>query len=162
MGSRGVHFSIDDADAERLLDADGDDDAVMEIIEEIEESGDRPHADTDKAWDAIHRSLTDGRLDWDNGAYPLNAVILGGRLLHEGEDYIVAYLTPAQVRDVAAALAGVDRARLRTGYDRIDDEDFEYADDDDFDYTWSGFADLPPFFAAAASAGRHVIVTVDP
>jgi hypothetical protein len=162
MGSRGVHFAIDDADAERLLAADGDD-AVMAIVEEIEESGERPHADTDKAWDAIHRSLTDGRLEWDNGTYPLNAVILGGRQLHEGEDYVVAYLAPDQVRDVAAALAEVDRDRLRAGYDRIDGEDYEFAtDDEDFDYTWSGFADLPPFFTAAAEAGRHVIFTVDP
>ena len=40
-------------------------------------------------------------------------MILGGEQLHDGNDYIVSYLTAVQVRDVADALAQVDEAWLR-------------------------------------------------
>lgn len=157
----GVHFAIDAQTAGRLLAAP-DDEAVAALVEEIEEElTGIEHCDTDKAWDAIHRSLTDGRLEYDNGAYPLNAVILGGRQVHEGDDYIVALLVPEQVREVAAAVAGVDRAALRAGYDRIDTAEYgpEFGDED-FEYTWSNFTDLVEFLQQAAKAEAHVIFTV--
>jgi hypothetical protein len=103
MGSRGVLFAIDDERANRPQEARGDDDSVMAVIEEIEETWDGSNlAETDKAWDAIHRALTDGALEWDNGSYPLNHAILGGLGLMEGDDYIAILKTPDQVRDVAA------------------------------------------------------------
>ncbi|MFI5532135.1 YfbM family protein [Kitasatospora sp. NPDC051853] len=157
----GVHFAIDAETADRLLAATSDDE-VTAVVEEIEEEGTGlGSCDTDKAWDAIHRSLTDGRLSYDNGSYPLNAVVLGGAQLHEEDDYVVSLLTPDQVREVADATAAVDPAALRAGYDRIDVEDYgpEFGDED-FAYTWSNFADLAAFFREAADAGSHVIFTV--
>lgn len=69
-----IHFAIDEEDVGRLLKP-ADDDQVAALIEEIEEeaTGVDP-CDTDKAWDAIHRSLTDGYLGYGNGTFPLNAV----------------------------------------------------------------------------------------
>jgi hypothetical protein len=159
----GVHFAIDAETAERLLTATGDDqvDALIEDIEE-ESLGVVEYCGTDKAWDAIHRSLTDGYLGYDNGTFPLNAVILGGTQVHEGDDYIVSLLTPEQVREVARAAAEVDEATLRAGYERIDAEDYgpEFGDED-FAYTWSNHCDLVAFFQRTAEAGLHVIFTVD-
>jgi len=157
----GVHFAIDAETAGRLLTA-ADDDQVAALIEEIEEEGiSVDHCDTDKAWDAIHRSLTDGYLGYGNGTFPLNAVILGGAQVYEGDDYIVSLLTPEQVREVASAAAEVDHATLRAGYDRIDVQDYgpEFGDED-FAYTWSNYSDLVMFFQRVAEAGRHVIFTV--
>jgi hypothetical protein len=155
----GVHFAIDAEAADRLLTA-ADDDQVAALIEEIEEAIGVGHCDTDKAWDAIHRSLTDGCLGYGNGTFPLNAVILGGAQVYEGDDYIVSLLTPEQVREVAGAAAEVDQATLRAGYDRIDAEDYgpEFGDED-FAYTWSNYSDLVTFFQRAAEAGQHVIFT---
>lgn len=159
----GVHFAIDAETAARLLAAEDDED-VIAIIEEIE--GD-PEADVDqceshKAWDAIHRSITDGLLTHDNGEYPLNATILGGRQLYEGDDYIVSLLAPHQVRDVAESLALVDRDRLLTGYRSIDVDDYGGdIGDQDFEYTWTNFTKVAAFFRRAANAGRHVVFTVD-
>lgn len=69
MACRGVHFAIDNKAYEKLLTA-GSDDAVIEIVqEEIEEEWDEKWLrETDKAWDAIHRCLTDGKLEWDSGS----------------------------------------------------------------------------------------------
>ena len=159
--SLGVHFAIDAHTAARLLAAP-DDAAVAALIEEIEEEMTGvEHCDTDKAWDAIHRSLTDGYLGYGNGVYPLNAAILGGRQLHEGDDYIVAMLVPEQVRDVAAAASGIDLEAFKAGYDRIDVADYgpEFGDED-FAYTWSNFSDLVAFLRRASAAEAHVIFTV--
>ncbi|MFL6071907.1 MAG: YfbM family protein [Mycobacteriales bacterium] len=157
-----MHFAIDKVVAGRLVEA-ADDERVATLIEEIEEEMvGVDHCDTDKAWDAIHRSLTDGTLGYDNGAYPLNAVILGGRQLYDGEDYIVSLLRPDQVRDVADALGGVSRDSLRQGYEAIDVADYgPQFGDEDFDYTWDNFVDLAGFFQRAASAGSYVVFTVD-
>jgi Domain of unknown function (DUF1877) len=159
--SLGVHFAIDAHTAERLLAA-ADDDAVGALVEEIEEEMvGVEHCDTDKAWDAIHRSLTDGYLGYDNGTYPLNAVILGGRQLYEGDDHIVSLLVPQQVREVATVAASVDRESFKAGYGRIDGADYgpEFGDED-LAYTWSSFAELVAFLQRAAAADTHVIFTV--
>ena len=162
MGCLGVHFAVPDDVAERLLSAE-DDDEVLLVIEDIEEAmTGLDQCGTDKAWDAIHRCLTDGRLAFDNGSYPLNAAVLGGRQLHQGEDYTVSLLTPQQVRDVAHALEEVSRATLRAGYLAIDPDDYgpEFGDED-FDYTWEHFTDLVTFLQRSARTANHVIFTVD-
>lgn len=158
----GVHFAITAAEETALLAADGDDDAVGDLLEEIEEGSfytdDRPKVDTDKAWDAIHRCLTDGTVDPDAGEYPLSHAVLGGRHLHEG--YHVVYLGADAVRDVAGALRPIDRAWLRERFDAIDDPDYAGAgDDDDFEYTWASFVDVRAFYDRAAAAGQAVIFT---
>ena len=96
-----------------------------------------------------------------NGTYPLNAMILGGRQVHAGDDYIVSLLTPKQVRDVAAAAYPLTRETLAAGYARIDVEDYgPHYGDEDFTYTWSNFGDLKIFFHRSADDEQHVIFTV--
>jgi hypothetical protein len=83
----------------------------MTIVRHIDGTN-RVRAEIDKAWDAIHRALTDGTLE--PGAFPLGRAILGGRQLHRGDDYIVALVTKLEVPAVAGALATTPRpARLR-------------------------------------------------
>ncbi|MFB6580831.1 DUF1877 family protein [Streptomyces sp. NPDC056402] len=111
MGARGVLFALDELEAERILACRGDDE-IIAVVEEVEEVWDRDHLfELDKSWDALHRCFTDGDLAFENGEYPLSHVILGGRLLHEG-DYIVCYVAPDQVREVAAALEPLDEQWL--------------------------------------------------
>lgn len=118
--------------------------------------------ETDKAWDAIHRTLTDGEIDWDNGVYPLNHVILGGELLHTGDDYIMSLKTPAQVRDIAAALKVVTEEQFRKAYSRFDPSSYSFSvSEEDFVYTWSWFQSLCEFYYRAAEAGRYVLFTAD-
>jgi hypothetical protein len=149
----GVHFAIAADKEKALLAADdkGDGDTVADLLEEIEEDWDDEalKVDTDKAWDPIHRCLTDGSLDPEGGEYPLSHAVLGGRHLHD--DLYVVYVSADEVRDVARALAGVDEAWLR--------ERFEALDEDDWDYTWSNFVDVQAFYGRAADAGRAVVFT---
>src|SRR3982750_2467884 len=116
MSARGVHFAVTPPQARELLAAKSDR-KLMGQIEAIEEAWEEPFVvESDKAWDAIHRCLTDGSLLYDGGEYPLNHCICGGRQLYRGRAYTVSYVTARQVKDVAAALAKVTKARMRKRY----------------------------------------------
>ncbi|MEV7559577.1 YfbM family protein [Streptomyces sp. NPDC089795] len=162
MGGRGVHFAIDAVMVARLLEAEEDEDTAL-IVEEIEESWDRPFLfETDKAWDALHRCLSDGTLELSGGSYPLSHVVLGGAQVYEGEEYVVALVRVEQVPEVAAAMARIDKEWLRQRYDTMEFPGYQgVRGDEDFAYTWANFRGLDGFFEAAARAGHAVIFTVD-
>ncbi|MFE6056583.1 YfbM family protein [Kitasatospora sp. NPDC056446] len=162
MACLGVLFALTEEQSARLL-AGGGDERVREVVEEVEEAWDVLRVcELDKAWDALHRCLTDGRLHYDNGRFPLSHAILGGRPLHEGEDYEVCFLDPAQVRAVAEALAPLDGAWLRRRYAELEFEDYDgERGEDDLDYTEAFFPDLREFYQAAAADGLAVVFTVD-
>ena len=162
MSFLGVHFAVDAGIEARLLAADGDEE-VMEIVEEVEEAWDRAWlCQTDKAWDALHRCLSDGTLDFEGGDYPLSHAILGGLQLYEDDDYVVAYLDVDDVRAVAEALAPLGQDWLRERYFSLDPADYRRTpDEEDFKYTWANMRGLKAFFGKAAEAGRPVVFTVD-
>jgi hypothetical protein len=162
MACRGVHFAVTAKQAEDLLAADGDE-ALMELLEGIEEAWDADNlAESDKAWDAMHRCLTDGRLGHGNGSYPLNHCVLGPRQLHKGNDYIVSLVSPEEVQAVASALQGITEEWFRDRYATVLPRDYapEYGPQD-LEYTWSNFRDVRQLYEKAAERGRAVIFTVD-
>lgn len=137
MAARGVHFSLTKKMAAKLLRADSDE-ALMELVEDIESDWDEAHlVESDKAWDAIHRCLTDGQLHYDGGEPPLNRVICGGRQLHQGEDYTISFVSADEVQEVARALVPLDEAWLRTRYfAMLDPREYDgQISEDDFGYT---------------------------
>jgi hypothetical protein len=163
MAGRGVHFAVTAAQAESLL-ATKSDRKLMAIVAQIEEAWEKPFAvETDKAWDAIHRCLTDGSLLYVSGEYPLNHCICGGQQLFRGNGDTVSFVSAEQVKDVAAALAKVTKAWMRSRYSRIDPQEYDEVEmgEEDFDYTWENFLDVRRFYKKAAKAGRAVIFTVD-
>ncbi len=162
MGCRGALFAISDVTVTALLAARSDED-VMEIVESVEEDWEDPFvAETDKAWDAMHRALSDGSLDPAAGSAPLNRAILGGKHLHRGDEYIVALVTKDEVVAVARALASIDDAEMRRRYDQLVPRDYDanYGDEDR-EYTVENFRDVAALYQRAANAGRAVIFTVD-
>jgi hypothetical protein len=163
MSARGVHFALSRTQVRALLAAKSDR-KLISLIEQIEDSWEIPFlAESDKAWDAIHRCLTDGSLLYISGEYPLNHCICGGRQLHRGRGYTVSFVTVRQVKDVAAALGKITKGWMRKRYDQIDPEEYNEVEmgDDDFSYSWGNFLDVRRFYKKAAQAGRAVIFTVD-
>ena len=134
----------------------------MEVLqEEIEERWDQEWlCETDKAWDAIHRCLTDGRLA-DDGTI-LGKCILGGLQLHSGGDYIVSYLTPDEVAAVAHDLDPIDEQWLRGRYASLAQHGYDGPMcDEDFSFTWHHLQELREFFRKTAEARRPVVFSVD-
>jgi hypothetical protein len=164
--SLGVHFALDSATETRVLALAeaGNDEALLELLAEIEETWhERRTCHHDKAWDALHRTLTDGKLEYANGTYPLGAAVLGGRQLIAGErEYTISYLSASQVRDVTEALDVIEEDWFRQRYFALGETDYYGpVDEDDLDYTWADFSDTREFFARSAEAGLAVIFTVD-
>jgi hypothetical protein len=124
MACLGVLFSLDEKTVSKLLSFKSDEERLAFLQEEIEEpimnSGPERFAEFDKSWDALHRSLTDGKFEWANGAYPLNHVILGGQQIYHEADYIMSLKTPEQVVEIAAAIEILSKEDLRNGYNKID------------------------------------------
>ena len=166
MGCLGVLFALTEMQVAALRKKKNDKarlEYVQEVIEErfFEESPELV-AETDKSWDAIHRSLTDGSLAYNNGVFPLSHVILGGESLYSSEDYIMSLKNPDEVRDIARAIRTVSRDQLRAGYDRINPAEYGLPlTSKDFEYTWEWFSGLAPFWENAARSGRHVLFTAD-
>jgi hypothetical protein len=159
--SLGVLFAITDGDL-RLLKVAGDDDAVMEHVEAIEERWSQKWlAELDKAWEPIQRALDGGRLEFGPADAPAARAILGGELLTSGEDSIVTLVEPEDVPVVAAALAAIDREAFEAGYRTIDADAYPELGEDDLEYAWENFLDTRDLDAKAAAAGRAVIFTAD-
>jgi uncharacterized protein DUF1877 len=162
MPCRGVFFAVTPEQAEQLLAAK-DDERLMSLVEKIEEAWDEEHlAQCDKAWDAMHRALTDGDLGCGNGRYPLSHCVLGPRQLHEEDDYIVSLVMPNEVQDVADSLKGITAGWFHEQYRSIVPKDYapEYGEEDR-EYTWEYFQEVRQLYAKAAAAGRAVVFTVD-
>jgi len=157
----------------RASDVDDEecDEAIMEAVSKIEAeiSSKSPYFhDVDKAWDAIHRSLTGDRtpggvLTPGTGRGPLKYCVLGEEQMIEADHHTVALVKPGTVRKVATALAKIDAAELRKRFFRLDREVItDYTiDDEGFAYTWSNFAGLPAFYSRAAADGRAVLFVAD-
>ena len=166
MSCLGVHFALTQDDALALEAIGNDDDRLEHLTEEIEEryfkEAEAYVAESDKSWDAMHRVLSDGTLSRSGGAYPLNHAVLGGTSLYAADDYIMSLKTPAQVRDIAAALAPIDEAEFRRLYNSIDPEDYDGdVSNDDFEYTWGWFVGVRDLYAKASAEGRFVLFTAD-
>lgn len=166
MACLGVHFALSGDDVAQLLSRQNNKERLLFIQEDIEEryfaEPGRYIAQSDKAWDAMHRALSDGLLSYDGGQYPLNHVVLGGQPLHSENDYIISLKTPEQVRDVALAIAGLTQEQFRERYDAINPEEYGFdLTDEDFRHTWEWLQEVCTLYQVAASKGRHVLFTAD-
>ena len=166
MSCLGVHFSLNEQAVKKLRSHKSEAARLNYVKETLEKEYFDEHpewvGETDKAWDAIHRTLTDGDLAWQNGQYPLNHVILGGELLYAKSDYIMSLKSPSQVYDVSQALKDITEAWFRERYFKIKPEKYGCpVDEQDFGYTWSNFESLREFLNRAANEGRYVLFTAD-
>jgi hypothetical protein len=166
MSCLGVHFSLSEEEVRRLKSFSDDSDRLDHLQSEIEEKYFEEHEDrvaqSDKAWDAMHRSLSDGDLSYSAGPYPLRLAVIGGDPIYAEDDYIMSLKTPAEVKDVARALAPITKDEFRKKYDAMDAGKYGCPkDDQDFEYTWEWLTGVTAFYQKAASEGRWVLFSAD-
>lgn len=110
MACRGYFLALDDRCVALVLAQDGDDGRLIEVVKELDMTGAPDACGVDKAWDGIHRCLTEGELGGEDGMYPLNAVVLGGLSLHVGGGYVVSFTRRLRfVRSPLRSLASTSR-----------------------------------------------------
>ena len=166
MSCLGVHFALSEEEVSKLRSRPTDQARLQHLQEEIEQTyfADHPElmVENDKSWDAIHRTLTDGKLAWKNGTYPLNHVILGGEPLYSKDDYIMSLKSPKQVQEITAALASVTEAAFGLKYFAIDQKSYGFPlSKEDCGYSWEYFQSVREFFLNAAKENRYVLFTAD-
>lgn len=166
MSCLGVHFALSEDDVIALCSIADENDRLVHLQEDIEErymaEPGTYAAESDKAWDAMHRALADGHLSRDGGTYPLNHAVLAGELLYSDDDYIMSLKSPAKVKDIAAALEGITESGFRDRYEAIPGDEYGMEpNEDDFSYTWEWFQNVRSLYIRAASEGRYVLFTAD-
>ena len=165
MACRGVFFALSSEQKERLLALDSDEKRLDYIQEEIEEAWEEDHLlQTDKAWDAIHRCLTDGTLSVARSSTPLGKLILGGiQLYSDPQSYIVNFTDSSELSEISIALKAVTKEWLKARYEQLRGTDYpqEFISEQDWEYTWDWFSSIPGFVARAAQEGRSLVFTVD-
>jgi len=160
MSCLGVHFSFPPDQGGGLWDGD---EAARAFVAELEERWDTYYLqETDKAWDAIHRCLSDGTLKWNAGDWPLNGAILGGEHMYLGSDFIICFIDDEDITEIASALDEVTQPWFRERYFGLAARGYEGpVSEPDFDYTWHWFELMRAFFRKTADEGRHMVFTAD-
>ena len=166
MAFLGVHFALTDEEVDYLRSLDDERKRLDHLQEVIEEEYLAEHkeyaAESDKAWDAMHRALSDGKLTWDGGSYPLNYVVLGGELLYTNPDYIMSLKTPTQVKEISESLKSIAPDDFRNRYFAIDAESYGFPlTEDDLEYTWEWFQNVRDLYFRAAIELRYILFTAD-
>lgn len=170
MACRGMLYAITAAEAEKLRSIKNPADRFAHFQEGIEPSYWSPEMENfklevDKSWDAVHRILADGTLEWAGGDYPMNHVIFGGEDLSWREtDFpqLLSLKTPTQVRDVAAGLPYVLQEDFYRRYDALPNEYLEMVDlEIDREYSWEYFESIREFWLHTDPTGRFMLFSVD-
>lgn len=168
MSGQGYHLALDDQQVNRLLSCTDELDIIdcaSHTLEGFWADEDTTHVEGgEKDWNILLLCLTDGTYDPAGGTYPLNGCFFGGRLLVR-EGSIVNLVMPGQVRDVAEALARVDRKELRARYGRLPLDEARgdnRAEQEDYLYDlYVRMVKLGRFYRRAAREGRAVIFYAD-
>jgi len=166
MSCLGVLFSLDKETVLKLKSYESDQERLDFLQEEIEADimTNQPEmfAELVHSWDALHRSLTDGKLEWTNGNYPLNQVVLGGERIYHQDNYIMSLKTPEDVQRIAETISTISHQELEKGYSRIAAEDYGMDTTiEDFEDTWIWFQESLEFWKKAAAERRFVLFTAD-
>jgi hypothetical protein len=165
MACRGVFFALSSSQREQLLALTSDSERLQYIQEDVEAAWDEAHLlQTDKAWDAIHRCLTDGTLTIARSSSPLGKLIVGGTQLYsDTQSYIANLIEHGELSEISAALKTVTKEWMKGRYDQLQNTDYpqEFASEQDWEYTWEWFSGIPEFIARADVEGRTVLFTAD-
>lgn len=166
MSCLGVHFALTKEEVETLKSLESDSDRVDHLQEEIEEKyfSECPEfkAESDKAWDAMHRLLSDGDLSYESGPEPLRFTVIGGTPIYFDDDYIMSLKSPEQVKKVSEAISKITKDEFKKRYEIMDEAKYGCPkSDEDFEYTWDWFTGVVELYSRAANMDRFVLFTAD-
>jgi hypothetical protein len=146
----GHHIALSREHAKRVF-ANKDDASLPPLIAEL--LGDKSLKansqilDVKRTWDAIHRCLTEGTLDPEAGEFPLNHVILGGKKLHNGDDYIAVVVRPDMVTFIAEGLREVKEPDFRKAFFALGEKGYDQAiNEKEYSFIWHMVQEIRAFF----------------
>lgn len=163
MVGRGYHIALAREHAKRVF-GQKDDESLRAFLQELITAPEMIKSgrvlNTGKAWNAIHRCLTEGELDPTAGDFPLNQVVLGGKQLHQGDDYAAVLIRPDMTTFVSEALNGIKEPEFRAKFFALDPASYKLPmDEKAFLEVWLAITNLRVFFDAAAENMEAVLFT---
>jgi len=160
---RGFHIALAREHAKTLFGIK-EDAALRKFLDELKARPDMKKSgrvlDLGTLWEAIHRCLTEGELDPAAGDFPLNTAVLGGKRLHQGDDYVAVLIRPDMTRFIADALAELEEDDVRKKFFSLKGGSYtQPIDEKHFMEMWLRFQDLKVFFEAATQNMEAVVFT---
>lgn len=159
MGMCACYQWADKEQIDSLIDSDD----YFDAIEEMQEEDDDGVCDIDKLWDGLHYLLT--KKTEPDGNDIISIAIFGEHII-SSED-MISYILPERTAEIAETLGKIDfEAALKTysGKDFSAKEIYPDIWDEDpmdiKDELREAFGELRVFYAAAASCGKGVIVSI--
>lgn len=150
MVGPGHHIALSRDHAKRVF-ANKDDASLPPLIAEL--LGDKSLRansqilDVKRTWDAIHRCFTEGALDPEGGEFPLNHVILGGKKLHNGDDYVAVVVRPDMVTFIAEGLRDVKEPDFRKAFFALSEKGYDQPiNEKEYSYIWHMVQEIRAFF----------------
>lgn len=163
MTARGFYIALGREHAKRVF-GQKDDAGMQQLVQELQSLPEMKKSgrllEMGQTWDPIHRCLTDGELDADGGEPPLSYVVLGGKQLHKGDDYIAVLLRPDMTPIVSEALDEVHEVEFRAKFLALPASYTRPKGEKDFQEVWLAVQRLKVFFQAAAENLEAVLFTV--
>jgi hypothetical protein len=161
------HYAVTKDLADRFLFAGFQGTAtVVELTDELHESGEGLRHEMNHTWEEIHRCLTDDLsddLDFESGDYPLQLAIHGGEWLLSGQRTATLILAD-QVAELVLALRALDQPWFYRKLLWLKEEAPPYQAVDITDQyvgcVWDDFRALRDFYEQAAAAGLSVLCTI--
>jgi hypothetical protein len=146
----GYHIALSREHAKRVF-ANKDDATLPPLIEELKNDkvlkANAQILDCKRTWDPIHRCLTEGTLDPEAGEFPRNHVILGGKKLHNGDDYIAVVIRPDMVPFIAEALHDLKEPEFRKCFFALADKGYDQPiNEKEYSYVWHMVQELRGFY----------------
>ena len=165
VSAEGAYIVLTREDAKQLF-AQKEDADVRRVVEGLRQSPKHREAglllECGSAWDPIHRALTEGKLDPDDGEFPLDHCVLGGRQLHSGDGFDAVLIRPDVVPHLTAALHDLRREEFVEQYMAIDPSDYGREPcDKEADQVWSTLKLIRQMFEDAANEHAAVVFTVE-
>jgi len=170
MACRGWYTGLLPDEADALLAASDVQDRV-ELLNSFYLAADQDGRiqTVDKSWDAMHRILSGGWLDFEHGDEVLKACVIGGRQLSERNTWIMSYVWPNLVKRVSDAITDLSRDWFRSQYFALYTNPpglfvFRYEvdlDEQDFEYTWEYFTMARDFCGRMAERGLASVFAAD-
>lgn len=161
MVGTGYLIALSRDNAKRVF-AQGDDAGLISLLDELKKSPElkkKGHVlDMAKAWDAIHRLLTEGTLEPNGGDFPLNTAILGGKPIHKGTDFAAVVVRPDMTPFVAEALAEVTQEDFQKKFGDLPGHGYNQGTTSkDFDEVWRVTRLLKDFYEFCAAERLAVL-----
>lgn len=163
MVGNGYLIALSRDDAKRVF-AQKDDDNLRRLLKELSNSTELKKngrvLDLGSLWDPLHRCLTEGELDAAAGEPPLNLAILGGKQLHQGNDYAAGLVRPDMTTFVAEALGEIKEDDFRQKFFGLNPNSYQRPiDEKQFMQIWVALRNVRDFYEAAAENLEAVVFT---